>query len=49
MLVSGILLEQEFEIVERFSTLGLACVSRRDEEGWVVMQFLKPESCDTAA
>ena len=49
VLVSGILLEQEFEIVERFSTLGLACVSRRDEEGWVVMQFLKPESCDTAA
>ncbi len=49
VLVSGILLEQESEIVERLSTLGLACVSRRDEEGWVVIQFLKPESCDGAA
>lgn len=47
VLVSGILLEQESEIVERFSSLGLACVSRRDEEGWVMMQFLKPESCES--
>lgn len=46
VLVSGILLEQESEIVERFSTLGLACVSRRNEEGWVMMQFLRPESCE---
>ncbi len=49
VLVSGILLEQEFEILERFSALGLACVSRRDEEGWVMMQFLKPESCEGEA
>lgn len=49
ILVSGILLEQEAEIVERFSILGLACVSRRDEEGWVVMQFLEPESCEGEA
>ena len=46
VLVSGILVEQESEIVERFSNLGLVCADRRDDEGWVVMQFLKPESCD---
>lgn len=33
ILVSGILLEQEAEIVERFSILGLVCVGRRDEDG----------------
>ncbi|MFO0701530.1 MAG: 50S ribosomal protein L11 methyltransferase [Nitrospira sp.] len=49
VLVSGILLEQEVEIIERFANLGLACVSRRDEEGWVMMQFLKPESCEGEA
>ena len=49
VLVSGILVEQESEIVERFSNLGLVCADRRDDEGWVVMQFLKPESCDGAA
>jgi ribosomal protein L11 methyltransferase len=49
VLVSGILVEQESEIVERFSKLGLVCTSRRDDEGWVVMQFLKPESCDGEA
>ena len=46
VLVSGILVEQESEIVEWFSNLGLVCADRRDDEGWVVMQFLKPESCD---
>jgi ribosomal protein L11 methyltransferase len=46
VLVSGILVEQESEIVERFSNLGLICADRRDDEGWVVMQFLKPEFCE---
>jgi ribosomal protein L11 methyltransferase len=36
----------ESEIVERFSNLGLICADRRDDEGWVVMQFLKPEFCE---
>jgi ribosomal protein L11 methyltransferase len=49
VLISGILLEQESEIVKRFSTLGLACVSRLDDEGWVLMKFLKPESCEGEA
>lgn len=49
VMVSGILVEQEVEVTERFSSLGLACVRRREEEGWVAMQFLKPESCDGEA
>lgn len=49
VLVSGILVEQEAEIVERFSNLGLVCADRRDDEGWVMMQFLKPESCEGEA
>lgn len=49
VLVSGILVEQESEIVEQFSNLGLVCADRRDDEGWVVMQFLKPESCEGEA
>lgn len=49
VLVSGILVEQESEIVERFSNLGLVCADRRDDEGWVMMQFLNPESCEGEA
>ena len=46
IMVSGILTEQEPEIVERFSNLGLICSERREDEGWVAMKFFKPESCD---
>ncbi len=46
IMVSGILVEQEHEVVERFSFLGLGRVDRREEEGWVALQFLRPESCD---
>lgn len=46
LMVSGILIEQQTEIVDRLSSLGLACVERREEEGWVAMKFLRPESCD---
>ncbi len=49
IMVSGILVEQETEIVDQLSSLGLACVERREEEGWVAMKFLRPESCDGAA
>ena len=49
ILVSGILVEQQTEIMDRFSTLGLACVERREEEGWVAMKFLRPESCEGEA
>lgn len=49
ILVSGILIEQQTEIVDRLSSLGLACVERREEEGWVAMKFLRPESCEGEA
>jgi ribosomal protein L11 methyltransferase len=46
IMVSGILIEQQTEIMDRLSSLGLACVERREEEGWVVMKFLRPDFCD---
>lgn len=49
VLVSGILVEQEEEIVDHFSSLGLVCEKRGEEEGWVAMTFFKPESCDGEA
>ena len=49
IMVSGILIEQQTEIVDRLSSLGLACVERREEEGWVAMKFLRPESCEGEA
>jgi len=49
LMVSGILIEQQTEIVDRLSSLGLACVERREEEGWVAMKFLRPESCEGEA
>ena len=49
IMVSGILIEQEPEIVERFSSLGLVCLDRCEDEGWVAMKFIRPESCDGEA
>lgn len=46
IMVSGILVEQQAEIMDRLSSLGLACVERREAEGWVAMKFFRPESCD---
>lgn len=46
IMVSGILVEQQAEIRDRFSSLGCVCVGQCEEEGWVAMKFLRPESCD---
>jgi len=46
IMVSGILVDQQAEIADRFSNLGFACLERHEEEGWVAMKFLRPESCD---
>jgi ribosomal protein L11 methyltransferase len=46
ILVSGILVEQQVEIIDHSSSLALVCSARCEEEGWVAMKFLKPESCD---
>jgi len=48
IMVSGILVEQQAEIVDRFSSLGLACVESREAEGWVAMKLIRPESCEGA-
>jgi len=46
LLLSGILVDQQGEIMERFSALGLACVTRREQEGWAALELFKPESCE---
>lgn len=49
IMVSGILVEQQMEIMDRFSSLGFACLERREEEGWVALKFFRPESCEGEA
>lgn len=49
IMVSGILVEQQTEIMERFSGLGLVCSRRCEDEGWVAMKWSMPESCDAEA
>lgn len=49
IMVSGILVEQQTEIMDRLSRLGLACLERREEEGWVALKFFRPESCEGEA
>lgn len=46
LMVSGILVEQEREIGDCFSGLGLVCSKRCEEEGWVALEWFRPESCD---
>ena len=46
LLLSGILLEQEREIVEAFSTVGAMLFQRREQEGWVALELLVAESCE---
>ncbi len=46
LLVSGILLDQEADIVERFGTLGLACRRRCEQEGWLALELIAPDPCE---
>lgn len=46
LLLSGILLEQEREIVEAFSKVGAMLFQRREQEGWVALGLLVAESCE---
>ncbi len=46
LILSGLLVEQEAEVLERLSDFGLACMGRREAEGWVALTILKPESCE---
>lgn len=47
LMVSGVLLDQQADIIGRFTDLGLAC-SRRRECEWAALEFIVPESCDGA-
>lgn len=46
LLLSGILLEQEQEILEAFSKAGAMFFQRREQEGWVALELLMEESCE---
>jgi ribosomal protein L11 methyltransferase len=48
LLLSGILLDQEQEIVEAFSKVGAMLSQRREQEGWVALELLMAESCEGA-
>ena len=46
LLLSGILLDQEQEIVEAFSKVDVMSVQRREQDGWVALELLMVESCE---
>ena len=46
LLLSGILLEQEQEIVETYSKVGAMLSQRREQDGWVGLELLMVESCE---
>ncbi|HSL04666.1 MAG TPA: 50S ribosomal protein L11 methyltransferase [Nitrospiraceae bacterium] len=46
LLLSGILLDQEQEIVEVFSKVGATLFQRHEQEGWVALELLVAESCE---
>ena len=43
LLLSGILLDQEQEIVEAFSKVGAMLSQRREQDGWVGLELLTVE------
>ena len=46
LLLSGILIEQEQEIIEAFAKVGAMLRQRREQEGWVALELLMAESCE---
>ena len=46
LLLSGILLDQEQEIIEAFSKAGAMLSQRREQDGWVGLELLMVESCE---
>jgi ribosomal protein L11 methyltransferase len=46
LLLSGILLDQEQEIVGAFSKVGAMLSQRREQDGWVALELLMAESCE---
>ena len=46
LLFSGVLVDQEAEVVGRYSALGLYPAGRREQDGWVALELLRAESCE---
>jgi len=46
LLLSGILLDQEDEVIEAFSQVGAMLSRRREQEGWVALELLMVEPCE---
>lgn len=46
LLCSGLLVDQEAEIVARYSSLGLYPANRREQDGWVALELVRSESCE---
>jgi ribosomal protein L11 methyltransferase len=46
--LSGLLLDQRAEVVDRFSSFGLTCLKQREQDGWVALELIRPESCEGA-
>jgi ribosomal protein L11 methyltransferase len=46
LMLSGILLDQEQEIVEAFSKVDVMSVQRQEQEGWIALELLAVESCE---
>lgn len=46
LLLSGVLVDQETEILEQYSRRGLYLADRRERDEWVALKLLQPESCD---
>ena len=46
LLLSGILLDQEQEVVSAFSKVGAMLFQRREQEGWVALELLRVDPCE---
>lgn len=46
LLLSGVLLDQEAEVLEVFSKAGACLSRRREQDGWVALELLRAESCE---
>ncbi len=49
LLLSGVLLDQEEEVLAAFSRAGACFSRRREQDGWVALELLRAESCEGAA
>jgi ribosomal protein L11 methyltransferase len=46
LIVSGLLLDQRAEIVSALTDAGLYTARERERDGWVAIEFTRPESCE---